>query len=213
MIVTFCLSLATNTFNTISVYFPSWIVGSILGVLLSYCIWSLPDKYSKKAYWALSGTTFIPVTILIPYFIRWFGLDVFIFPLLALPVMLITFASSYESFQHINRHREMLIVNYHMSKFRYFWKIVFRESLPNLKTTTRQTLSLSFAIFLALDYFIEYWNGVGKLAQFHYSRLGFDVSHHYFLLITIVFTAALGIIQVQFNDKLFYKLTEFRRHY
>lgn len=213
MTVEFWFTLANNTFNTIIIYLPSWLAGSILGVLLSYCIWCLPDKFSKKAYWALSGITFIPVTILIPYFMRWFGLNVFIFPLLAFPVMLITFASSYEAFQHVNRHREMLIINYHMPKFKYFWKIVFRESLPNLKTTTRQTLSLSFAIFLALDYFIEYWNGVGKLAQVYYSRLGFDVSNHYLLLITIAFTAALGIFQVQVNDKLFNKLTEFRRHY
>lgn len=209
----FLILLLGKTFNTVSIYIPSWVAGSVIGVFMSFFVWCLPEKYAKKSYWIISGLSFIPVTILIPYFIRLFGLKVFVYPLLALPVTLITFASSYEAFLHVNRHRMTLIVNYRMPKFEYFWRIVFRESLPSLKTTTRQTLSLSFAIFLALDYFIEYWGGVGGLVQHYYSRLGFDTINNNFLLITIVFTGILGIFQVFINDKFFEKWTEFRRHY
>lgn len=82
-----------------------------------------------------------------------------------------------------------------------------------MKTTTRQTLSLSFAIFIAIDYFIEYWKGLGGMVQAYYSRLGFDQANHGYMLLTIGIAAVLGVGQVLLNDLVFNKLTEFRRHY
>ncbi len=197
--------------NTLVVYLPAWVIGTISGVVVSFLTWCVPKKLSTKIYWVLSGASFIPVTILIPFFIRTFGLQCFIYPLLVMPVALITFASSYEAFKHANKHRITLIINYKMPRFKYFWTIVFRESMPSMKTTFRQTLSLCFAICIALDYFIEYWGGLGALAMKYYSS--FDNTGPAYLLITILITAILGIIQVIINDRMFRKWTEFRRHY
>lgn len=114
-------SLLTSAIgNTLIVYLPAWAVGTMLGILLSFFIWSLPKPLSNIAYVFFAGISFIPATILIPYFIRRFGLSAFVYPLLALPVMLITFASSYEAFQHANKHRLTLLVNYGLNKNIFF---------------------------------------------------------------------------------------------
>lgn len=213
MIQKYIAMLCKSTLNTIVVYVPSWLSGCVLGLVLSCVIWHLSPKNSSRAYFILTGISFVPVTILLPYFIRFFGLKVFVYPLLALPVLLITFASSFEAFQHTNRHRLTLLKNYRMKRLEYFWKVVFRESLPIMNTTARQTLSLSFAIFLAIDYFIEYWGGLGALAQKYYGRLGFDSTNHIFLLSIIVFASMIGMLQVFINNHLFKRWVEFRKHY
>lgn len=209
----FLLELATSTATTLKVYLVAWLIGTVVGIVISYGVWHLPNGASKKTYLILSGVSFIPVTIWIPYFIRAFGLKEFIYPLLAIPVALITFASSYEAFQHANRHRLTLLVNYQQKKYDYFWSVVFRESMPSMKTAARQTLSLCFAIFIAIDFFVEYWNGLGGLVQKYYSRLSFDQVNHTYMLSAIMMTGLVGIVQVFVNDRLFRRWTEFRRHY
>lgn len=213
MTINFLHELFESTYSTLSVYFIGWAIGTIIGVMIGYIIWLFPKKISKNSYLILSGFSFIPVTILIPYFIRGFGLDYFIYPLLALPVTLITFASLHEAFQHSNRHRLTLLINYQQSRKAFFWKVVFRESLPILKTATRQTLSLCFAIIIALDYFLEYWNGLGYLVHKYYERLNFGFFNHFFMIATIITTGIVGITQVYINDRLFRRWIEFRKHY
>lgn len=207
--------LGTAIAKTMSFYVPAWVVGTITGVLLGSAIWYLPKPISRNVYAILSGISFVPTTILLPYFFRIFGLDFFIYPLLVLPVMLITVASSCEAFEHANRHRATLLVNYEIPKSEFFWRVVFRESLPSMKTTTRQTLSLSFAIFLAIDYFIEHWGGLGKLAHYYYQAPSTidDNSNQLLLFATIGVAAALGYMQVVLNDSVFKRITEFRKHY
>lgn len=206
-------NLVIAIFNTLFIYMIAWFIGSILGILLSYFIWRLPNSLSRKFYIFLTGFSFLPVTILIPYAIRIFGLNLFIYPLLSLPVFLTTFASSYEAFQHANKHRLTLLINYNVKKIDFFWKVVFRESLPSMKTTMRQTLSLSFAIFIALDYFIENWSGLGSLLQRYYAKTSFGFINHLYMFSTILVAALLGVSQIVLNDFMFKKLTEFRRHY
>lgn len=205
--------LCSSIFQTLAVYLPAWVVGTLLGIVLSYFLWYLPMQVSGNTYAILSGVSFIPTTILIPFFIRSFGLDFFIYPLLVLPVTLITLASSYEAFQSANKHRITLLVNYGIGKTEFFWKVVFREALPSMKTTARQTLSLCFAIFLAIDYFLECWKGLGAMAHKFYSEEAMNPSSHVLLLLTIGIAWALGYGQVVLNDFLFKKPTEFRRHY
>lgn len=209
------IELGTAIWRTILVYMPAWLIGTVLGILFSSAIWSMPKPLSRYAYSLLSGVSFIPTTILIPYFLRTFGLEFFIYPLLVLPVTLITVSSSFEAFEHVNRHRSTLLVNYGIPKAEFFWRVVFRESLPSMKTTTRQTLSLCFAIFIAIDYFVEYWGGLGKLAQFYYSMpsINNDDSNQVWLLATIATAAILGLAQVILNDLMFRRVNEFRKHY
>jgi ABC-type nitrate/sulfonate/bicarbonate transport system permease component len=213
MTTEFAISLLHGILNTAKFYIPTWILGSVLGIALSFVAWSFPARYSLWLYFSLTGISFVPVTILIPYGIRLFGLHIFVFPLLALPVLLITLASSYEAFQHANRHRLTLLKNYNMPKFAFFWRVVLRESMPSMETTARQTLSLCFAIFLALDYYIEYTKGLGKLAHWYYDRIAFDAANELFLSLTIVFTGCIGGLQVFLTNRLFSRWTEFRRHY
>ncbi len=82
-----------------------------------------------------------------------------------------------------------------------------------MKTTTRQTLSLCFAIFLAIDYFAEYWHGLGGMAQKFYSQSAFNQSNHVLLWLTIGIAGAIGVGQVLLNDFMFKNFIEFRRHY
>lgn len=213
MVLDFLVELIACTLTTLRIYFVAWIVGTLVGIVISYGVWYSPKNASKKAYLILSGISFIPITIFIPYFIRGFGLDGFIYPILAVPVALITFASTYEAFQHSNKYRLTLLINYQQTKFSFFWSVVFRESMPSIKTVARQTLSLCFAIFIALDFFVEYWNGLGALVQKYYSRLAFDAVNHYYMLTVIVMTGLVGMLQVYLNDRLFRRWTEFRRHY
>lgn len=209
------LELGTAIWHTVLVYIPAWLSGTALGILFSSAIWAMPKPLSLYSYAILSGVSFIPVTILIPYFMRTFGLQFFIYPLLIFPVTLITISSLFEAFEHVNRHRSTLRVNYGIPKAKFFWRVVFRESLPSMKTTTRQTLSLCFAIFVAIDYFIEYWGGLGKLAQFYYSMPSpsNDNSNQVWLLITIAMAGILGLAQVFLNDWMFRPVNEFRKHY
>ncbi len=211
------LNFSTKIFNStvisLRIYIIAWLIGTLSGVGISCIVWFLPKRSSKRIYFFLSGISFIPITIWIPYFIRGFGLNKFIFPLLATPVALITFATLFEAFQHSNRHRLTLLVNYGQNRFKYFWLVVFRESMPIMKTTTRQTLSLGFAIFIALDFFVEYWNGLGGLVQYYYSRLGFGLINHFYMFFSIVVTGILGTLQVYLNDQIFKPWIEFRKHY
>lgn len=213
MRIQYLYELLESTLNTFIVYIPVWAVGTVIGVLLSYVVWSVPTRVSNRCYLVLSGISFIPVTIGIPYFIRAFGLSAFVYPLLALPVALITFASCHEAYQHANKARVTLIVNYGIPKHIFFWKVIFRESIPSLKTTSRQTLSICFSIFIALDYFIEYWGGLGALVKKYYGRLAFEEINNTLMLLTIGTTAILGIVQVFLNDRAFRRWTEFRRYY
>jgi|JI10StandDraft_1071094.scaffolds.fasta_scaffold772218_2 ABC-type nitrate/sulfonate/bicarbonate transport system permease component len=209
------LALGIAVGNTLTIYMPAWVLGTALGIMISSAMWSMPQSISKNLYALLAGISFIPTTILIPYFLRTFGLAFFIYPLLVLPVTLITVSSSFEAFEHANRHRATILVNYGISKANFFWKVVFRESLPSMKTTTRQTVSLCFAMFLAIDYFMENWGGLGKLAQLYYSRPsdGMNDSNQALLLVTIATAGVLGLAQVVLNDMIFRRVNEFRKHY
>lgn len=209
----FLLEVSFATWTTFRIYFIAWITGTASGILIGYMLWRSPRHVSSRLYLLFSGISFIPVTIWIPYFVRGFGLEYFVYPLLAVPVALITLASMHEAFEHTNRHRITLLVNYQQNMNDYFWTVVFRESMPALKTVSRHTLSLCFAIFIALDYFMEYWSGLGALVQKYYSRLSFDEKNHIYMLLTIAITGILGFTQVYFNNLLFKRWTEFRKHY
>jgi len=213
MVGTYSLELLWAVIATFQYYFSAWLLGTFIGIALAYLAWNLKAERSRYIYFAVTGASFIPVTVMIPYFLDAFGIRWFVYPLLALPVLLITFASCHESFQHANRHRQTLRVNYQQQGFHHFWTVVFRESVPALKTTFRQTLSLCFAIFIALDYFMEYWGGLGKIVHKYYTRLSFNEANYYFMTLSIVVTGLIGIVQVYINEKGFGRFVEFRKHY
>ncbi len=206
-------NLITASYNTLLIYLPSWMGGTILGILVSAVIWRLKHRISYPIYIIISGLSFVPVVVLIPYFIRTFGLNVFIYPLLALPVFLMTTIAAFESYKHANLHRYTLLVNYKMSRSQFFWKVVFREAIPYLQTSIRQTLSLAFAICLALDYFMENWRGLGALISFYYGRLFMAPINHWHMLISIIISAILGALQIFLLSIFFHPLTKFRKHY
>lgn len=186
----------------------------VLGILISYALWVCPKKISNNAFFLFSGLSFIPVTILIPFFLGFFGLSYFIYPLLSLPVALLTISSLFDSYRHVNKHRSTLYVNYGMPKNTcYFWQVVFREVAPNMQLLSRQSLSLCFAIFIAIDYFVGYWKGLGALALDFYSMTSFDTGAYVMLFVTIIVTGLIGAVQVMINDAVFKKVVEFRRHY
>jgi ABC-type nitrate/sulfonate/bicarbonate transport system permease component len=209
----FLTNLFTAFANTFLIYLPAWIAGTMLGIVVSFIIWLFPPALARWSYVFLTGISFVPVTILIPYLIWSFGMPSFIYPLLMIPVTLITAASNVEAFAHANHHRQTLQVNYGMATMPYFWSIVFREALPALKSTARQTLSLCFAIFIAVDFFIGTWKGLGSTAAFYYQRVGLMEGAHLYLLLVIVATSFIGSAQVWLNDRAFARAVEFRRHY
>ena len=199
---------------TLRAYLPAWIVGVLLALLMSMLSWFFGRRISRIIYVILAGVSFIPVTILLPYFLRTFGLRFFVYPLLALPVALVMFASFHEAFGHSNRVRLSLMKNYGMSRRMFFRRILLRESLPSIHTSLRFTLSLSFAIFLALDYFIESWGGLGCLVRYYYNRLSFDYTlNNYLMAITVLCAGLVGSIQVVLLSLLMKPLTEYRKHF
>ena len=200
--------------TTVIIYLPAWIAGVFIALFLSAFTWFIGHRISRFAYLLCAGISFIPVTILLPYFLRIFGLNLFVYPLLAMPVTLVMYASFHEAFEHSNKARTSLITNYSMTKARYFRFVLLRESIPSVHTSLRFTLSLSFAIFIALDYFIEFWGGLGSLVRFHYNRIGFDYQHHNLLMAwTVASAGLLGSIQVVVLSLSIKPFTEFRKHY
>lgn len=198
--------------NTLTIYLPSWLFGTLLGIVISYLLWITNKNISKKLYICITGLSFTPVAILIPYFIRNCGILFYIYPLLSYSVFIITTASLFESFEHTNKYRTTLLINYNIKKYIFFWKVVFRESLPHFKTTVRQTISLSFAIFIAIDYFQGSWKGLGYLVCDLYYQ-SHDINQNLNMIITIIATSILGIIQVTIIDFYFKNYIEFRRFY
>lgn len=201
-------------FITLKVYLPAWTVGVLLALFLSMLSWFIGHRISRVIYILFAGISFVPVTVLLPYFLRTFGINYFVYPLLALPVMLVMFASFHEAFRHSNITRLSLMQNYGMTRHIFFMRILLRESLPSIHTSLRFTLSLSFAIFLALDYFMESWGGLGYLVRYHYNRLAFDYRLHNFLMAaTVICAGFIGSVQVAILALLMKPLTEYRKHF
>ncbi len=199
--------------STVAGYLPAWLAGSFIGVGLAALSWLAKPQMSAALYYVITAIAFVPVTVLIPASLRLFGLNFFVYPLLALPVALGTFASCHEAFGQCNVHRSTLHINYGLHKWGYFFKVILPESMPALLTAARQTIALVFAIFIALDYFIEYWGGLGALSQHYYSRTSFD-PNNWRLMWGAVFSAALmGGAQVLILHVAFRPFVQFRKHY
>ena len=85
--------------------------------------------------------------------------------------------------------------------------------MPTMMATSRQTLSLCFAIFIALDYFLGMWKGLGCLANKYYQMVNHLPENELMLVLIIIFTGVVGVVQVLLNNLAFRKLVEFRKHY
>lgn len=198
---------------TIAIYLPAWGAGVVAALFLSATVWLLGSRAARVLYYICAGISFIPVTILLPYFLRLFGLNCFVYPLIALPVFLVMFASFYEAFSHSNLARLSLMTNYGMSRSRFFSLVLLRESIPTLYSSLRFSLSFSFAIFLALDYFLESWGGLGSLVHFYYYRVTFDfVRYNVLMVYTVLCAGLIGSIQVAALALILRPFTEFRKH-
>lgn len=200
--------------STAAIYLPAWAAGVIIALTLSAIAWFAGRGMARVLYIVVAGMSFVPVTVLMPYFLRGFGLQYFAYPLLALPVALVMYASFHEAFGHSNKARASLMTNYGMSKVAFFFRVLLRESIPSIHTSLRFTLSMAFAIFLALDYFMETWGGLGALVRYHYNRLAFDYPLHNGLMgCTVLSAGILGSLQVLVLAAIAKPFTEFRKHY
>jgi ABC-type nitrate/sulfonate/bicarbonate transport system permease component len=206
-------SLQSALANTFIYYIPSWIIGVFLGFFACTLTWFAGRKPSYVVYLVVSGISFVPVTILIPWFMQIFSLKYFIFPLLAFPVSVTLHTAFYEALKHSNKYRKTLVINYGISHQEFFFRVLIREALPSMHTSLRITLSQCFAIFLALDYFLNIWRGLGYLSSSYYDRSAFSPEMNFMLAITIILAWAIGSAQVLLLEFMLSHYTEFRKHY
>lgn len=198
--------------NTLPNYLIPWFLGVFVSIFVVSICWAIGKKISKLVYWLMVLFSFIPVTVLIPFFLRKFGLTSFIFPILFLPVFITVSASFYETLIHGNLIRETLKKNYNCTMFDYFIFVLIPESLPSLKISLRFSLSLCFTIFLVIDYFMETWGGLGELIHRYYNLISFNPSNNGKMIRAIVVTGLLGVIQASILSGLLWPLTRFRKY-
>lgn len=193
--------------NSISVYLPSWFLGVIIGLGLTAGVSLLSDRAYRWAYIGIASVTFVPVTILLPYAFLWFGLDAFIYPILILPTTVTIVATMLEAFTASNQSRLYLKTNLGMSGLRYWWQVLIPEAAPAIATAGRQSLGLCFAIFLAIDFFLESFGGLGAFASKFYQ----GTTNHIGLLASVGIVTLLGIFQVAILHKCARPHCEFRQ--
>lgn len=199
--------------NTLIIYIPSWVLGVLLGLIVSCISWFVGGNIARLLYLVIAGLSFVPVTIMIPYFLQAFGLDNFIFPLISFPVALVICASLQETIRHINRTRATLLGNYYMTKPFFIRYILLRESLTSIISHFRVTLALSFSIFIALDYFLESWNGLGSLIKYYYYRVDFNDKYYFYMFVCVLLAWLVGFLNVLILTVVSQKFVDFRKYY
>lgn len=136
------------------------LLGTPLGVLLAATKRKLGGVYATFA-----GLKAVPVTILIPVFLSVFGLELFIVPLVALPLLLNFSVNTAEAVAQASKTRLLLLRSWSVPHKVYLKHVLPFECLDALLQTARVMLPFAFALHIALDYFLCISEGLGCYVQ------------------------------------------------
>ncbi len=167
--------LYSSILNTISMLAWSLGIGLFFGYLFGIILGLLMD-WGKGVRDGLEAFRAIPVTAFIPFFIMVIGLKKSMFVALAmLPIFSIVVANIAQEIYIVGLRRKKQLNSIGIGFWNYFRHCVFWESLGTLCMSLRVSLSYALALIVALDYFLEYGNGLGALmkAYYHYGQMEF----------------------------------------
>lgn len=166
----------------------SLLLGGVLGIALGLYLggsrWRLPGLYAT-----LAAMKPVPVTVLIPVFLAVFGLDGFIVPIVALPILTNVSVNVAQAIRTCSVRRRALLRGWGIDGPAYIRHVLVYESLDCLLATACILVPFCLALNIALDYFLRVTDGLGSYVATGYEQYRFDQ-----MFAGIATVAAIGLL-------------------
>lgn len=154
--------LFSNIMITIYETLFSFIVASLLGILIASIMWWNKNLYKVfEPYLTILNS--LPKVALGPIIIIWFGASMKSIIVMALLIsLIITIINIYDGFSNTNQNKLRLMHSLHATKFQIFFKLVLPNSLSNIMSTLKINISFSL-IGVIMGEFLVSKKGIGYL--------------------------------------------------
>lgn len=166
-------------------------VGYSLGVFLG-----VTPSVRGFFYGYLNGIKAIPVTILLPLFLAFFGFHNFPIPIISVPIMAIIAVNIAEACDKINSNRQSLAKLLEISKFKYWLHILRWETLDILFASLRIVITYALALQIAFEYFLNHLKGIGCYISVVYSGSADNRLGNMYAAILLIAFVGIGSIKI-----------------
>lgn len=154
-------NIVEATGATVWQVFQAAVIGVILGVPLGVFLAESKWRMGGGLYGSFAGLKAVPVTVLIPVFLTVFGLEQFVVPLVALPLVLNFCVNTAQAIAQVSHTRLRLLRSWSVSYSTYARHVLPFECLDSMLQTARVMLPFALALHVAVDYFLCIPNGLG----------------------------------------------------
>jgi len=159
-------------FSTSSFYFDilstfqrlvfGFFIGAFVGI-----VFGIPAGYSERLYNSLEFLIdffrSIPVTALFPLFLLFFGIgDVAKIGITAWSSFLIVLFNTIYGVRNSRKTRVLVAQTMKATKLQLFYKVILPDSLPQIFTGLRTSLSLALIVVIVTEMFLGTTNGIGQ---------------------------------------------------
>ncbi|NLX61009.1 MAG: ABC transporter permease [Tissierellia bacterium] len=169
--------------------------GTLLGVLIAIGLW-WSDFAAKVAEPYLVVLNSLPKTALAPIVIIWIGTGYDGIIVTAITVsIVITIMNMYNSFISVDEDKIKLLKTFGASKFQIFKKVVFPHSIPDMISTLKVNIGLSWVGVIVGEFLVSR-AGIGWLLVYGSQVFQFDLIMMGIFILAIISVAMYKIVSV-----------------
>lgn len=181
--------------NTLTIVLSALVVGIPIGSVIGLAI-GMGGQSFDGGYVLLNSFRSVPVTVLLPVFLAAFGLNGFLIPLLAVPVIAIMGANMTRAVRESTLNRRQLLELFEFGRLAYVRHVVPWDAADALFATLRTVIPLTFSIEVAVDYFLNFNQGIGTVISHGYQYPNQEAA----MFAAIFVAAVVGISSIALVD-------------